>query len=175
MIRKVRTIEREGSARKLATRASVFGNAALVEALQEARHVAVFLQREGVLVHVAAEGEIRRRHAGLGEVAAGDDEPTVARVLEIGERAGLECLGRHEADLVAGVAREPGSRVRLRVGKVDEGGHAEVVVKQGDLAGAGLVEDGEGERGGDRKHAIRLDDGHVVRAEVADMEGEGGG
>jgi hypothetical protein len=65
--------------------------------------------------------------------------------------------------------------VRLRVGKVDEGGHAEVVVKQGDLAGARLVDNGEQERGGHRKHAIRLDDGHVGGAEVADMQGEGGG
>ena len=48
-------------------------------------------------------------------------------------------------------------------------------MKQGDLAGARRVENGEGERGGDRKDTIRLDDGHVVAAEVADMQGEGGG
>jgi hypothetical protein len=44
------------------------------------------------------------------------------------ERAGLERLGRHEADIVAGAGCEPGLGVRLGVGKVDEGGHAEVVV-----------------------------------------------
>src|SRR5262249_40277155 len=63
----------------------------------------------------------------------------------------------------------------LRVGKVDEGGHSEVVMKQGDLTGARLVDNGEGEQGGHRKHTVRLDDGHVGGAEVADMEGEGGG
>ena len=99
----------------------------------------------------------------------------MAGVLEVRERAGLECLGRHGAEIVAGMGREPGLGVRLRVGKVDEGGHSEVVMKQGDLAGARLVDNGEGERGGHRKHAIRLDDGHVGGAEVADMEGEGGG
>ena len=64
------------------------------------------------------------RHAGAGEVAAADEEPAVAGVLEVGERAGLEGLGRHEADIVTGVGCEPGSGVRLRVGKVDEGGQS---------------------------------------------------
>ena len=74
-----------------------------------------------------------------------------------------------------GWAFEPGSGVRLGVGKVDKGGYAEVVMNQGDLAGARLVDNGEGERGGHSKHTIRLDDGHVGGAEVADMQGEGGG
>jgi hypothetical protein len=63
----------------------------------------------------------------------------VARVLKVGERAELERLGRYEAEIVAGVGCKPGSGVRLRVGKVDEGGYAEIVMKQGDLAGARLV------------------------------------
>jgi hypothetical protein len=48
-------------------------------------------------------------------------------------------------------------------------------MKQGDLTGARLVDNGEGERGGHRKHTVRLDHGHVGGAEVTDMEGEGGG
>jgi hypothetical protein len=111
----------------------------LVEALEEPRHVAILLERERVAAYVAARGEIRGRQASLGEVAAADDEPAVAGVHKVGEGAGLERLGRHEAEIVAGVGCEPGLGVRLRVGQVDEGGHAEVVMKQGDLAGRGLL------------------------------------
>jgi hypothetical protein len=49
-------------------------------------------------------------------------------------------------------------------------------MKQDDLTGARLVDcNGEQERGGHGKHAIRLDDGYVGGAEVADVESEGGG
>src|SRR5512145_1412333 len=58
--------------------AQPIGDAPLIEALEEPRHVAVLLEREGVAAHVAACGEIRRRQAGAGEVAAADDQPAVA-------------------------------------------------------------------------------------------------
>jgi hypothetical protein len=65
--------------------------------------------------------------------------------------------------------------VGLRVRDVDEGRHSEVIVKQRDLAGSRPVDNDERERGSDRKHAVGLDDGYVVAAEITNMKGERGG
>src|SRR6185295_8164438 len=81
--------------------AQPIGDAPLAEALEEARHVAILLQRDRVAAPVAAGGEIRGRQTGIGQVAAAHDEPAVAGVLQVGERARHQRLGRYEAHIVA--------------------------------------------------------------------------
>jgi hypothetical protein len=56
------------------------------------------------------------------KVGAGDDQPAVAGVLQVGEDAGSGASAATMRAPRRGVRHDPGLGVRLRIGEVDESG-----------------------------------------------------
>ena len=77
--------------------AQVPGDAALVEAFEEERHVAILLERKRIPRDVAANREFRACHAGGGEIGSAHNQPAMAGVLEVGEEARLGRARRDDA------------------------------------------------------------------------------